>query len=775
MGGIRAIMPKVQVIVDNRVRVDREPVRGEVLDALRAEFTYANPMYEKPGEPEEIATWADDDFAFEISFPRGGFRRVAAILRERGYSLVVQDERVTGEDTYLNDAYDIPEPKFEPWEFQERALRSFMDRENCLVRSATGCLAEGTTILVNRAGITRRYPIERLVDAFNGGKTWNGHTWDLVIPTMVQSCVDGYVRLCELGGAVESGSKIVYEVATNSGKVLASEDHLFLTSDGWKRVSELCIGAMVCVNGGIHGGARKDKNWYNLIAHVVGHPYAGRRNVARGGWSVPKHRLVVEADMNGLSYDEFVDVLREGCIDDRLRFLDPKIYAVHHLDENPRNNALSNLAVKRHSVHAAEHGRDGGWKRVASRIVHEEVISIRRVGRRATYDLALKQDPHNFLANGFVVHNSGKTNLALLAAYQINRPMLAIVDSGGLRDQWVERAVTKLGVPANRIGIIGDGQFSLATITIAMQQTLSKLVSAKPAWLRSFGFVVADECQGAASRTLYACIDAMPAKYRLGISAHEQRQDRKQFLIYDLFGDVGAEVTPEEAIEAGKIHDVQVRIVKTQFDASWYRAVVRSGNRWRIQAAHHRLLRDMSNNGVRNDLIVSLCLDEVEYKHSRVIVLCDRIEHCEKLVGMMRGLRGLRVGLLLGGKPCKAEFDRTVRGLKSGEIDVAVGTFKATGKGIDIPDVDAVVAATPIANNESLFLQARGRACRVAEGKDGARFYALWDAYQGKKAIENLIRWSKGNVVVSRGIDGNVDAREFLNELRSANRFAAGE
>lgn len=47
------------------------------------------------------------------------------------------------------------------------------------------------------------------------------------------------------------------------------------------------------------------------------------------------------------------------------------------------------------------------------RISSEEITSITPVGPRRTYDISMKDDPHNFLANGFVVHNTGKTLLLL--------------------------------------------------------------------------------------------------------------------------------------------------------------------------------------------------------------------------------------------------------------------------------------------------------------------------------------------------------------------------
>lgn len=56
-------------------------------------------------------------------------------------------------------------------------------------------------------------------------------------------------------------------------------------------------------------------------------------------------------------------------------------------------------------------------------VAHERVMSVEKYGEEITYDLEVADDPHNFLANGFVVHNTGKTILLcnLAVAMRNNR------------------------------------------------------------------------------------------------------------------------------------------------------------------------------------------------------------------------------------------------------------------------------------------------------------------------------------------------------------------
>jgi superfamily II DNA or RNA helicase len=426
----------------------------------------------------------------------------------------------------------------------------------------------------------------------------------------------------------------------------------------------------------------------------------------------------------------------------------------------------------------------GGYRRVVgfleSRGYELDVRDERSSGSNALlhdrYDIPpCSTEPWPFQAEGVEVFlqrenclvragtGSGKTQLAILAMAKIGLPSLVVVNTGGLRDQWVKRIVDCMGLDVTDIGLIGDGVVRLSSITVAMQQTLCKLVRTKPDWLDAFGFVVMDEVQSAAADTAYECVDAFSARYRLGISAHEKRQDKKEFLIYDLFGRVAVDIAPEDVVATGKTHDVEVRIIPTTFRADWYRSAMASGNSFRMRAAFNKLLKMMCQNQERNELIHGIVLEEVQ-RGNQVLVFSHRREHC---IGIDRAIvrEGVRSGTMLGSAPDKPQFDRTAAGIRDGSIRVAVGTLKAIGTGIDLPSVSAGVLATPVTNNESLFLQARGRICRASAGKTSAALYALWDPHTGRKAIENLMRWNKGNVVARAG-DRWISGREFLDSMR---------
>lgn len=164
---------------------------------------------------------------------------------------------------------------------------------------------------------------------------------------------------------------------------------------------------------------------------------------------------------------------------------------------------------------------------------------------------------------------SGKSTAALALAARVRMPTLVIVWRGSLFDQWTERIESELGIPREDVGIIRGGEKKLRPITVGMQQTLYNCIDDEGI-TSAFGCVILDESDRAAARTVSDVVDAFPAKYRIGVSADERRRDRKEFISYDVFGPVIADVKRDLLVKRNIVLDVDVRLVETQFEAPWY-------------------------------------------------------------------------------------------------------------------------------------------------------------------------------------------------------------
>ncbi len=289
------------------------------------------------------------------------------------------------------------------WSAQQLAIFEWFrnGKGNLVVRARAGCLAGDTRISINRNGKGWSLPLAELV-AKQNGLPWKvrrseGHLttvrgWDLGLPTFVQREHNGVIRLGRLLNAWSSGQKLTHSVLTKSGKVIrATAEHPFLTENGWAVLDDLCDGFAVQV-------------WF--------HPFAVKHSADKthryGSARVPLHRLVVEAIWNELQFNDFLDRVFAGRTEG-LKFLDPSIWAVHHKDRNPWNNSRANLETLSIEEHKRLHADEGGDENVLFKVEAEKIVRIEKFKVEETFDIEVADDPHNFVANGFVVHNTGKT------------------------------------------------------------------------------------------------------------------------------------------------------------------------------------------------------------------------------------------------------------------------------------------------------------------------------------------------------------------------------
>ena len=374
---------------------------------------------------------------------------------------------------------------------------------------------------------------------------------------------------------------------------------------------------------------------------------------------------------------------------------------------------------------------------------------------------------------------AGKTTAFVALASEIGLPVIVVVPNKTLLDQWKKRVVEELGLTDKQIGIVKGGKTKLRPVTIGIQGTVARLANTSKEFREYFGCLVFDEVHGAAAKSAYEAVDAMPARFRIGCSADLKRKDKKHPLINDLFGDAAIEVTREELISSGHVLDVEVRAVPTDFGADWYGMPEEESDEtiFDLPSDSHmtteiveekkidfvRLVREMSECPNRNAQIVRLVREEAN-AGAQVLVLTHLVEHVMRLGQTLSGM-GVKTGYLLGGADGATEFKRTADGLRKGEVQVGVGTYKACGVGLDLPRVDVGIAATPIASNKQFFGQVRGRLCRTSEGKTGARLYVILDHQVFPSHANNLCAWNAK--VIVKTDSGWKPARQWIREQRS--------
>jgi hypothetical protein len=342
--------------------------------------------------------------------------RSRTLAEESGKKQVVQPEELEGPDGNINPDGLLKglvkgDEGIQPGEHRIRALQKLAKNNGRLYAAHfMGCLSGDTEIPINRCGKGFTITLRELYKRQTLGSTG----WDMAHSTYATSLFDQYLRLNEVLNVVDSGVQETFLVRSYRTNLLL-------------------------------------------------HPYAGVRGAKLSPFRVPTHRLVAEARLNSLSLDEFIQRCRHGSVEG-LTFLDPAVYAVHHKDGDTFNNDPVNLEVLPHDAHWRLHGESEGWTNFNQfQLGWDEVEFVGDERTEPTYDICMHVQSQSYVANDFVVHNTGKTALAIMAAQmmrnlkdpsdttkphpkQLKKKVLHVVPLN-TGENWFQEYVNFLGAP----------------------------------------------------------------------------------------------------------------------------------------------------------------------------------------------------------------------------------------------------------------------------------------------------------------------------------------
>lgn len=352
------------------------------------------------------------------------------------------------------------------WEHQELGRKRCENLNSHMLSMEVGCIAEGVMIKVNRGGCSREYPIEEVYKRFNS-------SWYKEVDSNIRAFKDTHIGLHKMENIIFSGEKEVYKVLLEDKKEIElTIDHEILTISGFKEVKDIEVGTPVMVDNLTKHKAKKNKKKKikkNYLKRRVPLSYPqGRiqnyfrkdRNYFEYYKERDNHILIMEAKING--YNDLEDYLHHlNSTDDysSLTIIDSSQFSVHHKDHNTRNNNIDNLELMSKEEHARHHGKYTHFSHGIPE--YSRVKEIKKVGVKKTYDIVCA-DPHrNFVANGIVVHNCGKT-ATLISIYkdkcnnhQKMLPMLIFSPPITLRN-WKREILLWAKIPEHKI-IILDG------------------------------------------------------------------------------------------------------------------------------------------------------------------------------------------------------------------------------------------------------------------------------------------------------------------------------
>ncbi|WP_458736012.1 TOTE conflict system archaeo-eukaryotic primase domain-containing protein [Zobellella taiwanensis] len=299
--------------------------------------------------------------------------------------------------------------------------------------------------------------------------------------------------------------------------------------------------------------------------------------------------------------------------------------------------------------------------------------------------------------------------IGVIANRKVNT--LVLTHSRQLLDQWKERLESVLeGVT---VGVFGGGRKkATGQVDVATYQSLiDRKDNTIAGFVRDYGQIIIDECHHISAPRYELLLNELNARYVLGLTATPNRQDGHQKIMLMTAGPIRHRAQSDH--QSG--FDQRVIVRKRQEAPP---AELRQPEERPHIATVYRWLAE---NPARNEAVIQDVIASVK-QGGNCLLLTERREHAETLAGMLSDA-ALSAVVLRGGMGAKER--RKVEAMLP-DAQVVVATGKYIGEGFDLPRLDTLFLALPIAWKGTLA-QYAGRLHREATGKQSVTIYDYVD------------------------------------------------
>lgn len=305
----------------------------------------------------------------------------------------------------------------------------------------TGCVDSETIIVASRAKNSNSITIK---------DEWLLQEGKASIPnrklrrTDVKTFVRGLISIDRVGsisseGIVHSGFKRCIKLTSNTGReLILTPEHRVWCGGEWVEARDM-LNKLWSVDSprAVKGKTKSKKMHDTYVGWIPFHPFAQVCNSTRDGKykKIEKHRAVYEAHLNNMSLECFVHIIKHDEISAKdLVFSSPKNH-IHHKDFDHYNNDPQNLEELSPEEHMKKHNEFRVLNFSQGTLALEEVVSIKDAGIREVFDV--KNTPsESFTANSVVIHNCGKSDIAVTLAKTCGSAYIA-TSQNVLIDQYV--------------------------------------------------------------------------------------------------------------------------------------------------------------------------------------------------------------------------------------------------------------------------------------------------------------------------------------------------
>ena len=361
-----------------------------------------------------------------------------------------------------------------------------------------------------------------------------------------------------------------------------------------------------------------------------------------------------------------------------------------------------------------------------------EIINRTPPFERLHRDLRATKTPYSFQQeaeraleerkNGILVADcgSGKTNIALFFIMNMRIKTLWLTHTKDLLRQSKDRAEDLIeGLEEGDLGTITEGKINVGNfITFATIQTACNI-----AGLEEMGFqcVIVDECHRAiasnkATRMFSSVIQRINARYKIGLTATPYRADHMEKAMFALIGDI------IHTVPKAELANLTCPVNATVYNCTEYEP---NDDIYREDGTldYVKMINSICVNEKRNRFIAD------RIKGKCVLVLSERISQLKALKELTDAHSP---SVLITGsskKTLREERREAIGRMHSRAIRILYATYQLAKEGLDIPELDTVVFASPI-KDKGTVVQAIGRVARKSRGKDHGEAIDFCDTFE---------------------------------------------
>jgi SWI/SNF-related matrix-associated actin-dependent regulator 1 of chromatin subfamily A len=325
----------------------------------------------------------------------------------------------------VNEDYTIPPmPKLDfdiplngtMREYQKEGVAYNLLHKRVIIGDDMGCISGDAIINFNIKGASKKLTLEKLYEKYTKSSIKESFK--------VRCLKDGEFGLHKMNNIIDKGYHSCLTITTKSGKSLTlTFDHEVLTPhNGYIRADKLKIGDYIIINGvlkckecGSSEGVITYK-YSKFLGICKKCMYSSKRVNGRykTGSFIDKDGYVrlsgyqnhPRSWSGGLVYEHLI------VMEKHLGYVVPKNMDVHHKNRNKSDNRIENLELITVSEHNIEHKRHRNFGLYITP-KEDEITEIVYCGLKKVYDIVMDDPYRNFVANGIVVHNCGKTLQAI--------------------------------------------------------------------------------------------------------------------------------------------------------------------------------------------------------------------------------------------------------------------------------------------------------------------------------------------------------------------------